>query len=123
MVKAYLLLNAVLYFALVLWCTFRHEQASQASGFVTLNHSGHSEYLVIYGGLQLGLAIFYAYLASSMPLHRAGVMLSLMLYGPIVIYRIVTVIIYSPVGAVTWATGALEGLLLIGAIVLYFRTR
>jgi len=29
-----------------------------ASGFTEINNSGWSEYLVIYGGLQLGLAAF-----------------------------------------------------------------
>lgn len=121
MTKAYLLLNAVLYFLLVLWCTFKHGQTSKASGFAVLDNSGHSEYLVIYGGLQLGLAIFFAYLASSESLHRTGIMLSLMLYLPIVIYRIITVIVYSPVSVITLGTGALEAVLLIGALVLFFK--
>lgn len=121
MTKAYLLLNAVLYFLLVLWCTFKHGQTSKASGFAALDNSGHSEYLVIYGGLQLGLAIFFAYLASSESLHRTGIMLSLMLYLPIVIYRIITVIAYSPVSVITLGTGALEAVLLIGALVLFFK--
>ncbi len=119
MIKAYLWVNAVLYFALVIWCSLKHLQTSKASGYVSLDNSGHSEYLVIYGGLQLGLAIFFAYLASVVPLHRTGLVFSLMLYVPIVIYRVVTVITYSPVSAVTWATGALEVLLLVGAVVLY----
>lgn len=121
MTKAYLFLNAFLYFALVIWCSVKHGQTSRASGYLTLDNSGHSEYLVIYGGLQLGLAVFYAYLALSAPLYRTGLIFSLMLYVPIVIYRVATVLMYSPVSAVTLGTGALEVGLLIGALVLFFR--
>ena len=56
--KIFLLVNAVLYFALAVLCTVRHLQTSRGSGYVQLDAAGHSEYLVIYGGLQLGLALF-----------------------------------------------------------------
>jgi len=121
MIKSYLVLNAVLYLGLVVWCSLRHEQTSRAGGFVSLDNSGHSEYLVIYGGLQLGIAAFYGYLAASPVLHRTGIVFSLMLYLPIVLYRIVTVIAYRPVSGITLGTGALELALLAGAAILFFR--
>lgn len=121
MIKAYLWLNAALYFALAVWCTAKHGQTSRSSGFLALDNSGHSEYLVIYGGLQLGLAVFFAYLAQSPALHHTGIVFSLLLYVPIVLYRIVTVLHFHPVGPVTLGAGALELFLLIGASVLFFR--
>ena len=121
MIKAYLILNALLYLGLALWCSLRHEQTSRAGGFLALDNSGHSEYLVIYGGLQLGLAMFYGYLASSPDLHRTGIVFSLMLYLPIFLYRIVTMIAYRPVGAITLGTAALELALLAGAAILFSR--
>ena len=121
MIKFYLWLNAVLYFCLVLWCTFKHGQTSRASGFLALDGSGHSEYLTIYGGLQLGLAIFFGYLGSKPILHSTGVIFSILLYAPIVAYRVVTVLNFSPVSAVTLGTGGLEVLLLAGATLLFFK--
>lgn len=121
MIPFYLWLNAGLYLLLALWCTVQHGQTSRATGFVSLDNSGHSEYLVINGGLQLGLAFFYGTLAMSVPLHATGLLFSLLLYTPIVAYRVVTVLKYSPVGAVTLGTGALELVLLLGATLLYFR--
>jgi hypothetical protein len=57
--KTYLWFNAVIYLAFALWCTFSKEQTSLASGYLSLNNSGWSEYWVVYGGLQLGMAGFF----------------------------------------------------------------
>ena len=121
-IKSCLFFNAAVYLLLVLRCTFKHNWISRASGFLTLDNSGHSEYLVINGGLQLGLALFFAYLGASAPLHRTGLIFSLLLYLPIVLYRIATIVACRPVGAVTLATAALELTLLTGAAVLFFRS-
>lgn len=59
MINLYFWVNALLYCLFALWCTFRKEQTSLASCFTGINNSGWSEYLVIYGGLQLGLAAFF----------------------------------------------------------------
>jgi len=120
MTKAYLFLNAALYLLLAIWCTVKHAQTSRASGFVALDNSGHSEYLVIYGGLQLGLAVFFWYLGAHAEHHRVGVLFSLMLYAPIVLYRVATVIAFSPVSGITMGIAALETLLLISALLLFF---
>lgn len=122
MIKFYLFFNAGVYLLLALWCTLKHNQTSRASGFLALDNSGRSEYLVINGGLQLGLALFFAYLGAFAQLHRTGLIFSLLLYLPIVLYRIATIVAYRPVGGVTLATAALELTLLTGAAVLFFRS-
>ena len=121
MTKLYLSVNAVLYLALAVWCTLKHQQTSAASGYLTLNESGHSEYLVVYGGLQLGLAIFYAYLALRPEYASLGVIFSVILYAPIVLYRVITVTSHWPVNTVTLGTGGLELTLLIWALLLLRR--
>ena len=63
MTAIYLWFNAALYALFALWCTLRHEATARAVGFVLPEPSGHSEYLVVFGGLQVGLAMFYAYIA------------------------------------------------------------
>lgn len=125
MLRFYFYLNAVLYLSLALWCTLSHERTARGTGYIELNHSGHSEYLVIYGGLQLGLALFYAYLGyylEAPPLARVGALFSILLYAPIVIYRLVTVVRFSPVSSITYGTGVLELILLIGAVVAWQRS-
>lgn len=120
MLNAYLYFNAALYALLAAWCTLMPGQTAAAVGFQVLDKSGQSEYLVIYGGLQLGMAFLFAYFArTEQP--RNGLVLSLAFYVPIVIYRAFTMASLWPVGPTTFALAVLEWLLLGAAVVLWRR--
>jgi hypothetical protein len=114
--KVYLLANAALYALFALWCTFKATNTATNLGYVGLNNSGHSEYLVIYGGLQAGLAVMFFLLARDVAFHKLGIIISIGLYAPIVLYRLVTILKFSPVSPLTLYTGALELGLLIAAV-------
>ena len=121
MAKVYFYVNAVIYLGLAIWCTLKHEQTAQASGYLMLNSSGHSEYLVVYGGLQIGVAAFYTYLALHPEYASVGVIFSALMYAPIVLYRIITVSIHWPVSSVTLGTASLELTLLAWSLFLLRR--
>ena len=120
MVSIYLWINAALYAIFSVMCLARVESTSGALGYVTLNSAGHSEYSVVYGALQLGLAGFFAYTAYSQNgAAKAGLMLALALYVPIVIARWTTVLHYEVRAPVTIGTGVLETALALAAIALW----
>jgi hypothetical protein len=122
MVNAYLYFNAALYALLAAWCTLLPAQTAAAVGFQLLDKSGQSEYLVIYGGLQSGMAFLFAWFAwTRQP--RNGLVLALAFYVPIVAYRAFTLAQLWPVGVTTTALAVLEWLLLIAAVALYMRQR
>ena len=114
----YLYLNAVLYVVFALWCTVAPAATAAGIGYTGLTNGGRSEYLVVYGGLELGLAIAFWMLAREPAWNRAGVLVAAAIYGPIVAYRLVTVIRYWPVGPMTLGTGVLEASLLAWALLL-----
>jgi hypothetical protein len=118
MIAAYLYLNAGLYLLFAAWQTLSPWRTAMALGFETLNSSGRSEFLVIYGGLQLGLAAFFAYTAMSESTHRLGLIFAVCTYAPIVLYRVATVARFWPVKSLTLIVGALELALLVGAVVM-----
>lgn len=118
MVAGFLYLNAVLYAVLAVWCTVRPWGTSAAMGYARLDPGGKSEYLVVYGGLQLGLAVVFAYCAGAGEL-RVGLLAALALYVPIVAYRLVTIARFRPVGATTYGVAALELVLLAASIALW----
>lgn len=122
MVKAYLYLNALLYGLLGIWCTFSPGETASAVGYQVLSKSGQSEYLVIYGGLQLGMAFLFAYFARSRQ-PRNGLVMALALYLPIVAYRSFTLARLWPVEATTMLLAVLEWSLLIAALLLWTRLR
>ena len=122
MASIYLYFNAFIYAIFALWCTLAPAQTAKTIGYDMLSRSGASEYLVVYGGLQLGLALFFLYCARAGE-QRLGLILALALYAPIVAYRIVTVARQWPVSTTTLGTGALEIVLLLGALAAWWRLR
>lgn len=118
----YLYVNAALYAIFAIWITLQHATTSSNLGYETLSNSGRSEYLTVYGGLELGLAAFFAYTAMNSQYARLGLLFALCLYVPIVAYRIVTVAKFWPVKPMTLYVGGLEAVLLIVGVVLWMRT-
>jgi len=119
MAAGYLYLNAALYLIFAVWCTVAPTTTATSLGYQALSAGGRSEYLVIYGGLQLGLSAIFAITARNPEANRLGVLLAVALYAPIVLFRVVTVIREWPVAPLTVGTGCLETVLLAAAIWLY----
>lgn len=117
----YLWVNAALYLLFAAWITLSPWKTSFNIGFETLSAGGKSEYLVVYGGMELGFSLFFALMALSEQHRRIGVVFALCLYVPIVLYRVVTVPLFWPVSSTTLVTGALELVLLIWGGVLLAR--
>jgi len=97
------------------------ERLARVVGYYTMDNSGSSDFLVVYAGLELGLALFYLLLARDPRFEETGLLFSLCLYGGLVAFRIPSLLIYNPVRWVTQATAGLELLFLLGAIVLRAR--
>ena len=119
----YLWLNAALYAVFSAWCALRWSSTSAALGYVQLNGSGRSEYLAVYGGLQLGLAIGFALFAMHAQHQRMGVLFALVLYAAIVPFRWASVAMLGPVERLTLMVGALETGMLLWALGLWWTSR
>jgi hypothetical protein len=119
MVGLYLWASAILYAGFGAWCTLAPERTARAAGYEVLSAGGRSEYLVVYGGLQFGLAICFAWLAAH-EMHRLGLGFALALTTPIVLFRAVTVVRNWPVGTTTVALAGLEFALLAAAVLCWW---
>ena len=119
MVAVYLYINALLYFVFALLCTVWNTDTSKNLGYSVLSRSGESEYVVVYGGMQVGLGVIFAWLAQTPTTRDIGLQIALCLYIPIVLYRWVTIGLKWPVGGMTIGVGALETALLFGALYLW----
>ncbi|CAN7301771.1 DUF4345 domain-containing protein [Pseudoxanthomonas sp. LjRoot143] len=122
MATAYLYLNALVYLLLAVWCTVAPARTAAAVGYTSLSRSGQVEYLTIYGGLQLGLAILFAWFAWSQQM-RTGLVLALALYVPIVLFRSIGLVRWWPVETTTLVLAAVEWLMLAVALWLWWQGR
>lgn len=87
MAKVFLILNGVLYIGLALWCTLLPMRTSAAIGLGLPNDSAKSEYLVVYGGLELAMGVFFLLCAFKANMLEAGLWFALLAYGCLMVYR------------------------------------
>lgn len=120
MAAIYLWTNAAIYAVFALWCALRPESTSANLGFIGLNGSGRSEYFTVYGGLQWGLALMFAWLAWKPELQRLGLLFGLFVYAPLVLHRAISLVRYGPVEPLTKMVAGLEVAMLLAAAVLWF---
>ena len=123
MTAVYLYMNAAMYSFFAVWQTLSPWKTAAALGFEVMANAARSEYLVVYGGFQFGLAAFFIWAARSDSHRRAGLMLALCLYVPIVPYRILSIWKFWPVSTVLLSIGTLEVVLLITGLALFFAAR
>jgi hypothetical protein len=116
-VSVYLFVNAALYLLFAVWVSLSPWRTAAGVGFESLTASGRSEYLVVYGGMELGFAAFFAIAALCAPYRRAGLLFAVCLYAGIVLYRVPTVLRFWPVSATTLTVAALELVLLVWGVV------
>lgn len=120
MIRAYLLANAVLYVLFAAWCTLAPEKTASAIGLKLESPSGRSEFITVYGGLEMGLAVFFALAGLKPAMHEAGLLFALCLYGAITIWRVPTLVAFRGIGPLTFATAGLELVLAIVAGALWW---
>jgi hypothetical protein len=122
MTIAYFWTNTVLYVVFAAWCTFAQTKSAAALGFLKLSPAGQTEYVVVYGGLQLALALLFGAAAMGVVTPRVGLMMSLAIYAPLVVYRAIAWLIHKPDSATALATAILEITLLTIAVFLYLKS-
>ncbi len=108
MATIYLAINALAYFGFAAWCTLLPEKTSAAIGFDFKTASAKSEYITVYGGLELGMAIFFLIAAISPDMRAAGVLFGFILYACLAVFRLGTLIGISGLGKFPYAMFAIE---------------
>lgn len=121
MANAYLWFNALLYMGLGIWCSIDPDRAAQAVGFTGLTPSGQTEFLAVYGGMEFGIGLAFAYFSVSRQ-PRNGLVLGVAFYAPIVLWRAWAISLHGPLEPPTWVLAGMEwGLFLLGLVLLLQR--
>lgn len=121
MLAGYLYFNAAICLAFAAWCTISPNETAAAVGFALDTPGARSEYLVLYGGLQLGLGVFFAATAIARRRRPAGLLLAVCVWPPVAAYRLATVATYPELQSITYVVAGLEGALAAAALILALR--
>lgn len=123
MTKGFLAAVGLLYAYLAIWCSLRPEETSGLVGFDLRPGSGQSEFLAVYGGLEMGMACIFLW-----PLWRSHQLESslwacLLIHGCLVFFRGVGFFLYSDLQRMTYQLAVGEWVIFLGAACLCWRVK
>ena len=115
--KVYLILVAVLYLALAIWCTVAPKTTSGKVGFELVSGTGKSEFMTVYGGLELGLALVLLAAVFRPETVGWGVSACVLIHASLVLFRSLSLFRFDDIGAMTYQLAAGEWLILIMGLI------
>ena len=115
--KIFLTCCGLLYAGLAIWCSVSPAVTSDKVGFEIKPGSGQSEFLTVYGGLEMGMALIFL-----LPMFRSDYLFSSMLaccliHACLVAFRSLSFILYTDISAMTYKLAAGEWVILIVSII------
>lgn len=123
MVRAFLVGVGILYVYLAAWCSFSPQETSGLVGFTLQPGSGQSEFLVVYGGLELGLALILLWPLVRPETSRMALFNCTVIHASLVAFRTVSFGLFAGIQPMTWKLAAGEWVIFLAGAGLLWRTR
>jgi len=106
--RIFLAIVGAAYLALSIWCSVSPVSTARSVGFDLHPGSGQSEYLVIYGGLQLALACVFLW-----PLYRRRdlsfcLSVCLIVHACLMLFRTLGFLAFTDIGTTTYVLATVE---------------
>jgi hypothetical protein len=121
--RVFLAAVGLAYVVLAVWCVTNPAGTSDSVGFTLKPGSGQSEYMVVYGGLQIGLAAVFlipAFHGGNVPQSLAACAL---VHGSIVAFRAASFATYTGMGTTTYVLAVLEWVIFLVGAALWWRSQ
>lgn len=121
--KTYLIATALIYAALAIWCSLQPNITSAKVGFSLEGDTGRSEFLTVYGGLEMGLALILLACVFRPEFTTAGVVGCVLIHGSLVAFRSVSLVLYPAVESLTWRLAIGEWVIFLAGLAILWMTR
>ena len=122
MERLFLAVVGIAYIGLGLWCAAMPQRTSKAVGFVIQSGQGPSEFLTVYGGLEIALGLLFLW-----PLYKGEVafplLACLVIHACLVLFRTIGFFLYTRFQTTTYVLAAIEWLILAGSTALFLLKR
>lgn len=109
----------IAYLGLGIWCAVAPEKTSKAVGFALQPGQGQSEFLTVYGGLEVALGLLFLW-----PLYKSEevafpLFACLVVHGSLVLFRTIGLFIYTGFETTTYGLAGLEWAIFLTTAVLF----
>ena len=119
--RLFLAVIGITYLYLAAWCSIQPVHTSQLVGFDLQPGSGQSEFLVIYGGLELGLALLFLWPFIRPKQLENSLQTCLIVHACLVLFRTASFFLYSGIPSMTRNLAFYEWLIFLAAAGLVWR--
>lgn len=121
--RGYLALVGLLYVGLGLWCAVAPQKTSAVVGFTLQPGGGQSEFLTVYGGLEVALGLLFLW-----PLYKQEdlafpLAACVVVHGCLVLFRSIGFIAFAGIPSATYTIAAAEWVLFLSSAGLWFWRR
>ncbi len=122
--KVYIVLVALTYLILSIWCSVSPAVTSEKVGFELKGGTGQSEFLTVYGGLEFAIAIVLLPALFRPETVTYGVLVSVLIHGSLVLFRSIGFFCYSDISAFTYKLAIGEWVIfLVGLGILFLQRK
>ncbi|HMO86725.1 MAG TPA: DUF4345 family protein [Lacipirellulaceae bacterium] len=119
--RIFLAVMGLLYAGLATWCAVAPAETSATVGFELKGGSGRSEFLTVYGGLELGLALIFL-LPAILDRHtRPAVLACLIIHACLVATRSVSFVMFDGISASTYKLAVGEWVIFLASLAVWWR--
>ena len=121
--RVFLVVVGLLYAGLAIYCAVAPNKAADTVGLELKGGSGRSEFLTVYGGLEMGMALFFL-LAAWRPEHaRSGVLACFAIHFCLVAFRSVSFAMFDDITPSTYKLAVGEWVIFIASIAAWWKGR
>ncbi len=121
--RVFLVVVGVLYAGLAVYCAVAPQKAADTVGLELKGGSGRSEFLTVYGGLEMGMALFFL-LAAWRPEHsRSAVLACLAIHACLVLFRGASFAMFDGITTSTYKLAVGEWLIFLASIAVWWKGR
>lgn len=123
MARFFLAFVGFAYIGLGIWCAVAPQKTAKAVGFVLQPGQGQSEFLTVYGGLEVALGLLFLW-----PLYKSEevafpLLACLVVHACLVLFRTIGFFIYTGLETTTYLLAATEWIIFLGATALFISKR
>ena len=110
----------LMYLALATWCSTSPAITSDKVGFILDPGSGQSEFLVIYGGLEMGMALIFLLPLFFTKYIEGSLLACIAIHACLVLFRTISLFIYTDFEGITYNLAIGEWVILILSLICWF---
>ena len=121
--QLFLLLVGLAYLLLGIWCSLLPETTSASVGFDLHPGKGDSEFLTVYGGLEVGLGLVFLWPVVKRSDITFALHSCLVIHSGLVLFRSISFFCYTGFETATYVLAAIEWTILVFSAVLFIRHR